>query len=126
MAQSASVEFLRKGNNVRVNAVAPGFMKTELIPGSYIAQAQAAVPEYFGDPVCKYYLCKVDLVYTDRTYCRHCQRRAVPGFRYDFQLKLDRTGLINGLEDEAQFVNGETHIVDNSLVNGVRADKLFK
>lgn len=49
MAQSASVENLRRGQKVRVNAVAPGFIKTEFLPGG-LTNAQQAAPEYFAEP----------------------------------------------------------------------------
>lgn len=90
MAQSTSVEFLRKGHNVRVNAVAPGFMKTELIPGGHLTHAREVVPEYFEDPICI------------------------------------ANAVLYLASEEANFVNGETLVVDNTLINGIRLDKIFQ
>lgn len=56
MAQSASVELLRRGQKVRVNTVAPGFTKTELL-GDGMSHAEEAAPEYFLDPICEFCIC---------------------------------------------------------------------
>ena len=51
LTQSAAVEFLKEGIKVRVNAIAPGYMRTAIIPE--VLEEYTKRTDYWGDPICK-------------------------------------------------------------------------
>ena len=82
LVQTAAVENLRKGQKVRVNAVAPGMIKTDLLPGN-LTEKEEFAPEYFTDPIGKLptRFCSPLLTIHGHLYRSYCECSAIFGVR---------------------------------------------